>query len=178
MLSDGLDEIAEIQQLKREKILLYAKNSRKNLSGSDIVSTRFILDLEKATFKMTHIKNRISRVINPFDIDKKCCCSMNDNFDLEQGWKNEPLNGFYPTHTLLTNSTKWMEMLRNVLRMIRDANGVPLSAVIRKRIVPRPYSDDVAFGLQHSEYASHDDEMIESALIINYETFDRIATDK
>ena len=71
-----------------------------------------------------------------------------------------------------------MEMLQNVLRMIRDANGVPLAAAIRKRIVPRPDSGDISFGLQYSEYASHDDEMIECALIINYETFDQNATDK
>ena len=68
IVSDGLDEITEIQQLTRETISLYAKNSRKNLSGSDIVSTRFILDLDKAAFKMTHIKNCTSRVINPADI--------------------------------------------------------------------------------------------------------------
>ena len=40
-------------------------------------------------------------------------------------------------------------MLQNVLRMIRDANGVPLAAVIHKRIVPRPDSDDIAFDVQH-----------------------------
>ena len=84
MVSNGLDEITEIQQLTRETISLYAKNSRKNLSGSDIVSTRFILDLKKATFKMTHINNRIYRVIDPANIDKKWCRSMNDQFDLEQ----------------------------------------------------------------------------------------------
>ena len=71
MVADGLDEIAEIQQFTRETISLYVKNSRKNLSASDIVSTRFILDLEKVAFKMTHIKNRISRVMDPADIDKK-----------------------------------------------------------------------------------------------------------
>ena len=43
-----------------------------------------------------------------------------------------------------------MEMLHNVLRMIRDANGVPLAAVILKRIIPRHDSEDIAFGLQHS----------------------------
>ena len=69
-------------------------------------------------------------------------------------------------------------MLKNVLRVIRDANGVPLAAVIRKCIVPRPDSDDIAFGLQYSEYASHDDEMIESAPILDREAFDRNATDK
>ena len=74
---------------------------------------------------------------------------MNNQFDLERGWKNEPLMDLYPTQAHLTNSTKWMKMLHNVLRMIRDANGVPLSAVIRKRIIPRPDSDDIAFGLQH-----------------------------
>ena len=75
---------------------------------------------------------------------------MNDQFDLEQGWKNEPLKDLYPTQGHLTNSTKWMEMLQNVLRMICNANGVPLSAVIRKRIIPLPDSDDIVFGLQHS----------------------------
>ena len=66
-------------------------------------------------------------------------------------------------------------MLQNVLRMICDANGVPLAAAIRKRIVPRPDSDDITFGLQHSEYTSHDDEIIERAPIINHKTFDRNA---
>ena len=62
--------------------------------------------------------------------------------------------------------------------MIRDANGVPLAAVIRKRIFPRPDSDDIAFGLQHSEYVSHDDEMIELAPILDRNTYDRDSTDK
>ena len=177
MVADGLDEIAEIQKLTRETISLYVKNIRKNLSGYDIVSTRFILDLEKAAFKMTHIKNRISHVIDPADIDKKLCRSMNDQIELEQGWKNEPLKDLYPTQALLTNSTKWMEMLQNVLRMIRDADGFPLAAVVCKHIVPQPDSDDIAFGLQYSEYASHDDEMIEHAPIINHNTFDQNATD-
>ena len=71
-----------------------------------------------------------------------------------------------------------MEMLQNVLHMIRDANSVPLTAVICKRIVPRPDSGDIAFSLQYSECASHDDEMIERATIINHEKFDRNTTDK
>ena len=178
MVADGLDGIAEIQQLTRDMILLYAKNSRKNLSASEIVSTLFILDLEKAAFKMTHIKNHISRVICPADINKKWCRSMNDQIELEQGWDNDPLKDIYPTHALLSNSTKWMEMLQNVLCMIRDANCVPLAAVIHKHIVPRLDSDDIAFGLQYSEYASHDDEMIERAPILDRKTFDRDATDK
>ena len=82
---------------------------------------------------------------------------MNDQFELERGWKNDPLNDLYPTQAHLTNSTKWMDMLHNFMRMICDANGVTLTAVIRKRIIYRPDSDDIAFGLQHSEYVSHDD---------------------
>ena len=80
MVANGLDKIAEIQKFTRETILLYAKNSRKNLSRSDIVSTRFILDLKKAAFKITHTNNRISRVINPSDIYMKWCRSTNDQF--------------------------------------------------------------------------------------------------
>ena len=91
MVADGLDEIAEIQKLTRKTISLYAKNSIKNLLASDIVSTRFILDLEKAAFKMTHIKNRISFVIDPANMNKKWCRSMNDQIELEQGWNNDPL---------------------------------------------------------------------------------------
>ena len=71
-----------------------------------------------------------------------------------------------------------MEMLQNVLRMISDANGVLLAAVICKRIIPRPDSDGIAFGLHYSEYASHDDDMIECAPIVYHETFDPNATDK
>ena len=75
---------------------------------------------------------------------------MNDQIDLEQGWKNEPLKDIYPTQAHITNSTKWMEMLQNVLHMIRDANGAPLVAVIRKRLIPLPDSEDIDFGLLHS----------------------------
>ena len=63
-------------------------------------------------------------------------------------------------------------MLHNVLRMIRDNNGVPLSAVICKRIIPLPDSDDIAFGLQHSEYVSNEDEMIERAQILDRKTYE------
>ena len=150
MVADGLDEIAEIQQFTIGTISLYAKIYRNNLSTSDIVSTRFILDLEKAVFKMTQIKNRVSSVIEPADINKKWCRSMNCQIEFEQGWNNETLNELYPTQALLSNYTKWMDMLQNVLRMIRGANGVPLAAVIRKHIVPRPDSDDITFGLQYS----------------------------
>ena len=85
MVGNGSDEIAEIQELIRETILLYAKTCRKNLLTSDIFSTRFILDLEKAALNVTHIKNRVSRVIEPADINKKWCRSMNDQIELEQG---------------------------------------------------------------------------------------------
>ena len=85
MVADGLDEIAEIQQLTRETISLYANTCRKNPSTSDIVSTRFILDLKKASLKMTHIKNHVSRVIENYDINKKWGRSMNDQIELEQG---------------------------------------------------------------------------------------------
>ena len=87
--------------------------------------------------------------------------------DLEQGWKNNPLKELYPIQAHITNSTKWMEMLQNVLRMIRDANVVPLAAVIRKRLIPLPDTEDMAFGLQHSKYVSHDNEMIERAPILD-----------
>ena len=103
---------------------------------------------------------------------------MNDQYYLEKGWKNDPLKDRYYTQAHLTNSTKWMEMLQNFLRMIRDANGVLLAAVILKCIIPRPDSDDIAFGLQHSEYVSHDNEMIKRAPILDRKTYDRDATDK
>ena len=78
---------------------------------SNFVSTRFILDLERAAFKMTHITHRVSRAIIIADIDRTWCRSMNDQMDLEQGWKNNPLKELYPTQAHITNSTKWMEML-------------------------------------------------------------------
>ena len=58
-------------------------------------------------------------------------------------------------------------MLVNVLRMIRDINGVPLAAVIHKRLIPPPDNKDMSFGLRHSKYISHDDEMIERAPILD-----------
>ena len=94
---------------------------------------------------------------------------MNDQMALEEGWNNEPLKELYPTQYHKNNSTKWIEMLLNVLRMIRDANGAPLAAVIRKRLIPLSDNEDMAFGLQCSKYLSHDDEMIERAPILDLE---------
>ena len=105
---------------------------------SNFVSTRFILDLKRAAFKMTHTTHRVSRAIIIAGIDRTWCRSMNDQMDLEQGWKNKPLKELYPTQAHTNNATKWLEMLLNVLCMIRDANGVPLAAVIRKRLIPLP----------------------------------------
>ena len=68
-------------------------------------------------------------------------------------------------------------MLLNVLRMIRDANGAPLAAVIRKRLIPLPDTEDMAFSLQHSKCVSHDDEMIERSPILNRKKYDQNATD-
>ena len=143
----------------------------------NFMSTRFILDLERAAFKMTHITHRVSRAIIITDIDRTWCRSMNDQKALEEGWKNKPLKELYPTQAHINNSTKWMEMLMNVLRMIHDANGVPLSLVIRKRLIPLPDNEDMDFGLQHSKYISHDDEMIDRAPILDHDKYDQSATD-
>ena len=75
---------------------------------------------------MTHITHRVSRTIIIFDIDRTWCRSMNDQMALEEGWNNDPIKELYPTQAHTNNFTKWIEMLLNVLRMIRDANGVPL----------------------------------------------------
>ena len=89
------------------------------------MSTRFILDLERAAFKMTHIKHRVSRTIIIADIDRTLCRTMNDQMALEEGWNNEPLKELYPTQAHINHPNKLLEMLVNVLRMIRDVNGIP-----------------------------------------------------
>ena len=61
--------------------------------------------------------------------------------------------------------------------MFCEANGVPLAAVIHKRLILLPDNEDMAFGLQHSKYFSHDEEMIESAPILDRDKYDRNATD-
>ena len=131
------------------------------------MSTRFILDLERAAFKTTHLTHRVSRIIIITDINRTWCRSMNDQMALEEGWNNKPLKDLYPTQTHTSNPTKWLEMLLNVLRMICDANGAPLAAVIHKRLIPLPDNEDMAFDLRHSKYISHDDEMIERAPILD-----------
>ena len=68
---------------------------------------------------------------------------------LEEGWNKYPLKELYPTQAHTSNPTKWLEMLRNVLLMICDVNGVPLAAVIRKSLIPPPDNEDMAFGLRH-----------------------------
>ena len=131
------------------------------------MSTRVILDLERATFKMTHLTHRVSRTIIISDINRTWYRSMNDQMSLEEGWNNEPLKELYTTQDHTSNPTKWLDMLFNVLRMIRDVNGVPLAAVICKRLIPLPDNEDTAFGLRHSKFISHDDKMIERASILD-----------
>ena len=91
MVMDGLDCVTEIQELSKETIVLYAKNSKRSMHRSNFMSTRFILDLGRASFKMTHITHRVSRAIITVDIDRTWCRSMNDQMALEEGWNNEPL---------------------------------------------------------------------------------------
>ena len=69
---------------------------------------------------------------------------MNDQIFLDKGWNNEPLKELYPTQAHINHRTKWLEMLGNVLRMIRDVNGVPFAAVIRKRLISPPDNEDTA----------------------------------
>ena len=64
------------------------------------MSTFFILDLERAAFKMTHLKHWVSRIIIIAYIDRTWCRSMNDQMALEEGWNNEPLKKLYPTQAL------------------------------------------------------------------------------
>ena len=97
---------------------------------------------------------------------------------LEEGWNKDPLKELYPTQAHTSNPTKWLEMLLNVLHMIRDVNGIPLAAVIHKRLTPLPDNEDMAFGPRHSKYISHDDEMIERAPILERKEYDQNATDK
>ena len=52
------------------------------------MSNRFVLDLKRAAFKMTHIKHRVSRTITIADIDRTWCRTMNYQMALEEGWNN------------------------------------------------------------------------------------------
>ena len=97
---------------------------------------------------------------------------------LEEGWNNEPLKELYPNQAHTNHPSKRLEMLVNFLCMIRDVNDVPLAAVIRNRLIPPPDIEDMAFGLRHSKYISHDDEMIERAPILDRKEYDRNTTDK
>ena len=73
MVMDGLYCVTEIQELSKGTITVYAKNSKRHMHWSNFMSTRFILDLERADFKMTHITHRVSRAIIIADIDRTWC---------------------------------------------------------------------------------------------------------
>ena len=67
---DELDCVIKIQELSKVTIALYAKNSKRHMHRSNFMSTRFILNLERAAFKKTHITHRVSRNIIIADIDR------------------------------------------------------------------------------------------------------------
>ena len=48
----------------------------------------------------------------------------------------------------------------------------PLAAVIRKRLILLLDNEDMDFGLRHSKYISHDDEIIERAPIIDRKEYE------
>ena len=108
MAADGLDCINDIQELTQNTIVLYAKNIKRHLHRSNFMSTQFILDLERAAFKMTHLKHRVSRTIIIADINRTWCHSMNDQMALEEGWNNDPLKELYPTQAHTNHPTKWL----------------------------------------------------------------------
>ena len=91
MVMGGLDCVTEIQELSKVMIALYAKNSKRHMHRSNFMSTWFILDLKRAAFKMTYITHCVSSAIIIADIHRTWCRSMNDQMDLDQGWKNKPL---------------------------------------------------------------------------------------
>ena len=70
MVMDGSDCVTNIQELSKGTIVLYTKNSKSHMHRSNFMSTRFILDLERASFKMTHITHRVSGAIITVDIDR------------------------------------------------------------------------------------------------------------
>ena len=105
MLIDGLDCVNDIQELTKTKIALYARNIKRHLHRYNFMSTRFILDLERAAFKMTHLTHRVSRAIIAADLDRTWCRSMNDQMALEEGWNNEPLKELYLTQAHTSNAT-------------------------------------------------------------------------
>ena len=106
MATDGLDCIEEIKELTQNTIVLYANNIKRHVHRSNFMRTRFILDLERAAFNMTHLKHRVSRTIIIADIDSTWCRSMNDQMALEEVWNNEPLKELYPTQAHTNNPTK------------------------------------------------------------------------
>ena len=106
MAMDGLDCVNKILELTKTTIALYAKNIKRHLHRSNFMSTRFILDLERAAFKMTHLTHRVSRIIIITDINRTWCRSMNDQMSLEEGWNNDPLKEIYPTQAHTSNPTK------------------------------------------------------------------------
>ena len=91
-VNDGVDTVSKIQQLTKITIDLIAKTWHKNLPTGQTVSTRFILDLEKAAFKLTHLEKRVSRPIESADINQKWCHSMIEQMALKESWDNEPLS--------------------------------------------------------------------------------------
>ena len=70
MAMDGLDCVTKIQELSKVTIVLYARNIKRHMHRSNFMSTRLILDLERAAFKMTHLTHRVSRTIITVDIDR------------------------------------------------------------------------------------------------------------
>ena len=179
MVNDGVDTVSDIQQLTKDTVALFTKTCCKNLPAGQTVSTRFIIDPEKAAFKLTHLEKRVFRPIESADITQKWCRSMIEQMELEDSWDNEPDSELYPTLAMLKlNQTKWVDTLKNLLTMIRDTKGVPLAVVTRKHMIPHSSADDPAYGERYSGYASFDDEMIERAPIFDHDTYDHGACTK
>jgi hypothetical protein len=86
---------------------------------------------------------------------------------LEDNWCS---NNKEPDYTPLTlnvaSAPKVFEKMKTILTRICGVQGAPLAYVIRHKIEPPSWRDDNAFGEEDSAYASHDEEMIARAPII------------
>ena len=155
----GIDKVDELVELKDKDISELCKAIR----ASDVpVGIPKRVRLEQLCWIARH-HDRIGREISWLDVDVEWIHLFKDQMETERDHKNTEQDFPKATAAALRDPAKLKEEMLSHLDLLRTADGVKLSYVVRERLIP---DDGQVFNHADSPYESYDDEMTKRYPII------------
>jgi hypothetical protein len=167
LYSQGLKKPERLARQTDETIDEYIRTCRKPGGGAQghVCPMDAVALLKMAVWGAKHYI-RVTRKLDPKEIDEDWCLKWQNQIDLEKNWDSTVLPDEYPKAELAKKPGKFFEDLENLLGRMRCVTGVPLLRVVRDELLPGDEDCDSPCGTSDSDYLTIDDEMIDRAPII------------